>query len=234
MILSLSVIVTADSKQNKPMGSFMLKDDKVAGGFNNNNYIPLSKVAESLDYELEWNLDKGKAVGKLNNFSFRTENFIVYHGQLYIPIDIMRDYFRLIIEFKGNHYYIYRFENRLSNFDLELQTNKHHYDKAEPIGISLLLFNDSDERLDIKYSSGQKFDLVLKRFGKEVWRWSDNKGFIALITVKSLNPDDYLLYTELIYPWRDTFFPDGEYELQAEIPTVGGKIYSETVDIIIE
>lgn len=233
LVLSLAAGALADDSNTKLMGTFTNKIGKSLE-CNNQQYIPLEDVADTINRDLDWRLSSGKVVGRFNHIPFECENFMIYHGKLYVPLDLFKMSFNLIIEIHGNNYYIYSFHHQQPrHLEVTLQTDSDTYYRRDPIAVSLVVYNDRNRRVEVSYSSGQEFDLVLKRYGREFWRYSDGKGFITLVSKKTFDPHEFVLYTELINPGENKFLPRGNYELIAEITLRGGKLYSEPVDIRI-
>ncbi len=230
MLLLVSTVSLAD---NEPMGSFNVKMPKSVD-IKSNEYVPLDEVASTIGFEFEWRFNKGKIEGSFGNATFSSDNFIIADGHLYLPISIISDIFGLHIEIRGNKYFIYRRFQPLYGIDLVLKSHKTKVERNEPIAVSILLFNESNRSINLRYTSGKKYDLVLKRYGREVWRLSEGKGFISVLRTETLASGDYLLYTELIQPAENRYMYRGDYELVAEINTTNGTVTSNVVTLTLE
>jgi len=230
LMLLLSGVSLAD---NEPMGSFNVNIPQSLN-IKSNEYVPLDEMASTLGFEFEWRFKKGKVEGSFGNATFSSDNFIIANGHLYLPIDIITNIFGLHIEIKGNKYYIYRLYQPLYGVDLVLKTHQTRIQRNEPLAVSLLLINESNQTINLRYTSGKKYDLILKKYGREVWRLSQGKGFISVISTESLSPGDFLLYTELIQPSKNNYMYRGDYELVAEITTTHGTITSNVVNLTLE
>lgn len=231
----LMIFVGQVIAKDNSLGSFhvALPEPLVEKG-KNHDYIPIDEVADTIGFELEWRL-KGQVVeGYLANIHFSSDNFIIANGHLYLPINIFVNLFGLQIEVKGNKYYIYRKKELFPEIKLDLNINKTSFDKKEPIAVSILVINKSNDSITMRHNTTKEYDLILKRFDREIWRLSENKHYGTVISINRLYPDEYLLYTELINPSEEVYMHYGTYKLYAEITTSnGGKIISDPVEFKI-
>ena len=222
LIISLNILAFADS----PVASFKFKSDKYID-VQGNDYIPINEVADSLNYDLDWKLSNDKVVGTLENDYFYSNNFIIYSGSLYLTRQFYENNFGLNIIIRGNWYFIYRNDSDTDSLEIKVNTNRSSYDDEEAIAVSILFFNKSDELITLKYTSGQKYDLVLEKYNREVWRLSDNKGYIPSINTLKIAAGNYMLFTDIIP--ADEELSRGNYELYAEVKTSGTTIKSNKV-----
>ncbi|HEX9533350.1 MAG TPA: BsuPI-related putative proteinase inhibitor [bacterium] len=69
------------------------------------------------------------------------------------------------------------------------------YGPGQPVEVALRVRNAASAPVSITFSSGQHFDLVVRRpRGDEVWRWSHDKAFIQVFETATLRPGDVLAY----------------------------------------
>lgn len=69
------------------------------------------------------------------------------------------------------------------------------YGPGQPIEVALRVLNAGSAPVAVTFSSGQHFDLVVRRpRGDEVWRWSHDKAFIQVFETATLKPGDVLTY----------------------------------------
>jgi hypothetical protein len=69
------------------------------------------------------------------------------------------------------------------------------YGPGQPVEVALHVRNAGSAPVSIIFSSGQHFDLVVRRpRGDEVWRWSHDKAFIQVFETATLRPGDVLAY----------------------------------------
>ncbi len=237
LCLSLSFLVSADNNKNELMGNFQLQGNRTIR-INSKDYVPLEEVARILDYKYDWEREKTKVNGHLNRSNFETESFLIAYGYLYLPLEFYEDLFDLEIIVKGNKYYVYRIRPPyipiISDLKLVIQTDKTHYERNEPIAVSLLLLNESNRSYTLRFNSSRQYDLVLKRYNREIWRLSDNMRYTQSLSIEVLKQGDYRLFTNLIEPGRDRFLLSSPvYTLEAEITTANGIIISDGVEIDI-
>jgi hypothetical protein len=71
------------------------------------------------------------------------------------------------------------------------------YGPGQPVEVALRVRNTGNTPVSITFSSGQHFDLVVRRpRGDEVWRWSHDKAFIQVFETAALKPGDVLAYQD--------------------------------------
>src|SRR5690554_1265341 len=233
-VMGISTICLAEEIEGEPMGSFKIAPPPKSINIKTDEYVPMNEVASTIGFDFEWSFRQGKVEGNFGNASFSSDNFIIAEGKLYLPINIISDIFGLHIEIRGNNYYVYGRYTHFYGVDLFLQTNARTSSRRDPLAVSLLLTNESNRPVDLRYTSSKKYDLVLKRYNREVWRLSEGKGFLTVMSSDRLAPGEYKLYTELIDPSKDSFIPRGDYELYAEITTSRGAITSNVINLRLE
>lgn len=69
-------------------------------------------------------------------------------------------------------------------------------DVGKAVTLTLRLQNNSGNKVDLDFSSGQSYDFVVTRGGKEVWRWSDDRSFTQELTTKTVDPFGTLTFSE--------------------------------------
>ena len=80
------------------------------------------------------------------------------------------------------------------------------------------IYNLSDENIRLHYSSGQLYDLYLKRGDKTLWRWSEGKYFTMALQYKDLPAGEKMNYEVEVSVKAG---PGDEYVLGGEISTKG-------------
>ena len=226
-VICFSGLILAD----QPQARFKYKTDNYID-FQEKDYIPIEEVARALDYDLNWRLNKDQVRGTIDNKNWYSNNFIIYQGRLFLTKDFYKNNLDLKIKIRGNWYYIYPVSKITSNLEIKIKTNKTSYEKNEPIAVSILLFNKSDDLISLKYTSGQKYDLILEKYNREVWKLSDDKGYIPSINILRIDAGDYKLFTELIPEDVRLFY--GTYKLYVEIKTQNEDKTSNKIDIKID
>lgn len=95
----------------------------------------------------------------------------------------------------------------------------------------LTLRNTHPEPIPLHFSNGQSYDLVLRtEEGREVYRWSEGKGFIEVMRQESLAPGErnYVVLAPL-GDREGKPLPEGRYIAEAWLTTMGPRLYSATV-----
>src|SRR3972149_3874047 len=59
---------------------------------------------------------------------------------------------------------------------------------GEPVEVRLTLRNGGDSPLRVQFGSGQRFDVIVRRRGALVWRWSYDKAFVQGVQDGTLRP----------------------------------------------
>jgi len=76
------------------------------------------------------------------------------------------------------------------------------YEAGQVVEISLTATNNGGAPVSVTFTSGQRFDLVIRRpRGDAVWRWSHDKAFIQVIQAVTLQPSESLSFK---IPWDQT------------------------------
>ena len=76
------------------------------------------------------------------------------------------------------------------------------YDAGQVVEVSLTATNTGGAPVSVTFTSGQRFDLVIRRpRGDAVWRWSHDKAFIQVIQAVTLQPGESLSFK---IPWDQT------------------------------
>src|SRR3989442_8561909 len=76
------------------------------------------------------------------------------------------------------------------------------YDAGQVVEVSLTARNPGGAPVSVTFTSGQRFDLVIRRpRGDAVWRWSHDKAFIQVIQTLTLQPGQSLSFK---IPWDQT------------------------------
>ncbi|MFW6035935.1 MAG: BsuPI-related putative proteinase inhibitor [Halothermotrichaceae bacterium] len=233
---SIKIKTDGDNTVKKSMGSFNLKPPKSVT-IEQDDFIPIDKVADVLNIQLNWNLSGEKVQGNFGSNHFTSDRYIITSGgKLYLPQKVFSDNFDIHIEIQGNTYIIYKYIDNYQNNNLELviKTDNKNYKRHDSMAVSILMKNRSNQQINLRYTSGKRYDLVLKRYNREVWRLSEEKGYIDAMNSMHLSPDEYLLYAELINPSDSAYLHNGNYKLYAEVVTNNGqKLTSNVVDIQI-
>lgn len=74
-----------------------------------------------------------------------------------------------------------------------IETDKDAYSSGEEVSIQLRVENNSDELESLIFPTSQRYDIIISRDGKEVWRWAYEKVFAMVITVLKIKPGGDLI-----------------------------------------
>lgn len=77
---------------------------------------------------------------------------------------------------------------------LELSLGKVSYVPGEPVEAALVLRYEGESPARVQFTSGQRFDLLVRRGGALVWRWSDDKAFAQVIQDVTLRAGETLTF----------------------------------------
>ncbi len=77
---------------------------------------------------------------------------------------------------------------------LELAVNKPVYVVGEPVEVRLTLRNAGEAPVRVQFGSAQRFDVIVRRRGALVWRWSYDKAFVQVIQEVTLSPGQTLAF----------------------------------------
>lgn len=92
----------------------------------------------------------------------------------------------------------------------------------------MTLENTTGQPLQLKFSSGQSFDLFLKDArGNSMYTWSATRLFIAAMREETVDGEKNWTATDRLR------LEPGEYVMEAVLTTVGGKAYSATVPLTV-
>ena len=83
------------------------------------------------------------------------------------------------------------------NIVVTVQTDKEEYRVNEPVLISLKVLNCSADPIKLRFNSAQRYDFIIYRDEKEIWRWSRGKVFAMALGSLLLKPKEERKYTEV-------------------------------------
>jgi len=100
------------------------------------------------------------------------------------------------------------------------KTTLHVEEDADGLLLHIAFQNVSDQEQHLSFSSGQMFDIIVRNEqGDEVYRWSEDKAFIAVLIDKSLDKGEALQFTEA-WNMKDregNQLPKGRYTVTAQM-----------------
>ncbi|HAH87240.1 MAG TPA: hypothetical protein DCL60_07705 [Armatimonadetes bacterium] len=86
---------------------------------------------------------------------------------------------------------------RLNDLKLTLATDKESYAEGEPVAITLSVTNSGTEARTLKFASGQQYDFVVSKDGREVWKWSAGKYFAQSLVSRVIGPGEVLRFKQV-------------------------------------
>lgn len=91
--------------------------------------------------------------------------------------------------------------------------------RTDDMEIQLKLTNNSDQRQELRFSSSQKYEIVIKSLaGEEVYRYSFNKVFAQAIQSLAINPKESLVWKEKWdYKNNGQRVEPGDYMVEVEL-----------------
>ena len=113
-------------------------------------------------------------------------------------------------------------------------TDKKTYAVCTPIKMTMLVKNATEQPAHLRFSSGQRFDFVLragaKPAGKIIWQWSRGRMFTMMVTSEKLEPGKTLTLAAAYDPTTAqalskpiTPLSAGVYTLTATLTTMGAE-----------
>ena len=106
--------------------------------------------------------------------------------------------------------------------ELVLESDKMTYSPGEKVVVKLTVTNKGDEPFLHTFRSSQMYDFIVKKDDEEIWRWSNDKMFLTVLTEFSLNPGQSVSYED-VWDQRGNDgkpVPPGRYELIGVLKTV--------------
>jgi hypothetical protein len=76
-----------------------------------------------------------------------------------------------------------------AGFEISLTADKAVYRGGEPISLTLGVSNQTGREIELRFSSGQRFDFVIRDArGNEIWRWSEGRMFAQALGAETIGP----------------------------------------------
>ena len=102
------------------------------------------------------------------------------------------------------------------------------YEREFEFNARMTLENSTDQPLNLRFSSGQTFDVYIKDArGNRVYTWSATRLFIAVMREETVEGEKNWTATDRLR------LEPGGYTMEAVLTTVGGKAYSATVPLTV-
>lgn len=93
---------------------------------------------------------------------------------------------------------------------VETRTEKSNYSVGEEVKMSITMENKGRGTIELIFTSAQRYDFLVLKDGKEIWRWSDGKVFGMVLGHLLLKSGEKQTYTEA---WKPEDAAPGEYEV---------------------
>lgn len=100
------------------------------------------------------------------------------------------------------------------DISVKTQTSKSKYSLYEEVEISVTAMNEGLSPLELVFTSAQRYDFIISKGEKEIWRWSNGKMFAMALEQLILQPSETLTYTE---KWKPIDATPGEYKVTGVI-----------------
>lgn len=81
----------------------------------------------------------------------------------------------------------------LLSYELTITPTKIY--EGDKLNFQLEVKNNTGKKIATRFNSGQRYDFVVKKDGKKVWRWSDDYDFITVIQNVTFEPGKKETYT---------------------------------------
>lgn len=98
------------------------------------------------------------------------------------------------------------------------------------IGMHLTVYNNSDQAVTFNFPNSQRYDFaVVDSSGREVWRWSDGKGFLQVLGSMTLKPGAAVTFsTEHTFTdGTGSPMPEGVYTVLGELTARDGQSWTK-------
>ncbi len=204
-------------------------------------YVVLYDVANFLQIPYDWSFVGNGAKVTLSKTGYFIDSPTIVNGNLLVSLDFLRDKMGLYVYWnqKDGRVIINRgivIDQPYLGGDgliLRLETDKKAYKYGDPIALSLLVLNRSNNPLTLNFNSSQIYDITLKKDNRVVWSRSRDKAFLQAMKTVILNPLDFHHYVELI-PARDLMaVGTGNFTLEANLVARNQRFQTEPISIQI-
>jgi hypothetical protein len=93
---------------------------------------------------------------------------------------------------------------------VKVGTSKGQYSVEEEVEMSVTVENQGLSPLELLFTTAQKYDFIVSKGGREIWRWSTDKMFAMVIEQFLLKPNEKQTFTD---KWKPIDLPPGEYKV---------------------
>lgn len=112
---------------------------------------------------------------------------------------------------------------KVASLSVELNTDKETYGLGEDVRMTLNVRNTGTAPAVFNFSSGQRYEFVVRDDGREIWRWSRGRAFTQALSTLSLSPGEALRFQE-VWPGVNNAglpVPAGSYTLVGWVAASG-------------
>jgi len=109
----------------------------------------------------------------------------------------------------------------VSGLAMRLSSDRKTYAAGAPVRFTLSVINEGRAPVAMQFSSGQKYDIEVRRGGQPVWHWAADRMFTQVLTSLTLSPGERKSFSETWKQQDDSGrpAPAGEYEAIATLAT---------------
>ena len=108
---------------------------------------------------------------------------VIKEGRTYLALDVFAE---LLAEME---------EKNQPELVTSLMISEKNIKVGAELEAEILIYNPADKPVNLKYRSGQLYDLFVQHQGEEIWRWSEGKMFTMALMSRNLVPEEELNYS---------------------------------------
>ncbi|NPV90630.1 MAG: hypothetical protein HPY50_07660 [Firmicutes bacterium] len=191
--------------------------------------VPLRGLAESLGWNLAWNEDAREIsiqdggteiILRLDGDTARVENDMLFRmpapvqvvdGRSFVPLRFVCEHMKLKVGYDQEMKTAYIFRE-----------DREYHLYAEGREFTLVVSNNqSDKPMNFRFNSSQTHDFVLKQGEDTVWRMSEGKMYLTVVSDRVLGPGQCWTFQGML----DKDLAPGEYTLEAWFNGWDGRYY---------
>lgn len=195
-------------------------------------FYPLEEVARALDLEYRWSFRRDSIRVRLGKEMFDLDPPTMIRGQVMLPLEILEELNlmeeELLVDFDKDRL------TREQPLKIELATDSTRYERDGYMALSMIIHNPKPSPVTLSFSTGQVYDIHLKREGQVFWSWSQDKMFTQAFQDKTFEAGVVKQYSFLIPLSSLRRLQPGTYTLQGEITAQRSSILSQPLEVEIQ